>query len=1198
MIEKIYEEIRKIDIEKKKKVKESKKYTQVMKKYLNQLYADIFNLILYWKNKELSDNAKYIYQDRYYITYKDMKNDTSPEDIWRRVARSVTSVDTLYTTDIELLKLEERIFYGLLQSKLFLPNSPLLFNVGKNIEKKYFEKDINKITYEDYKYIYNNQNTKNTSAACFVLSIEDNLENIMNTFKDVALISGAGGGIGINFSTLRPEYAKIKSGGYSSGALSFLKTFNQLGENILEGGIRRFAGMAVFGFADFNKEKWWEKAVTFHPDIIDFIKMKHNNDGKSILSNFNISIGINNTKDFIKKLESNKDIYLTFNNMLYKDLISKDFYDAIYNTLSKEKKKDINIKIEGKINSNKLFDLIISNAWKTGDPGMVFLDKANKYNPLRDKIDIRATNPCVTKDTYISVADGRGFVKMIDLVKEGKDVPVYSVNLNTGKIEIKMMRHPRLTRKNAKIYKIELSDGTTLRVTGDHRFILSDYTEREAKDLEKGDSLLLSQKYLNKRSNLSVYWKLKIDNGNNYEYQKVYESYNNLKLIYSNNELSVIKKCEYCGKEFVVPYDKREISFCSIDCYNKYKKENKNIKPKEKVVLNHKVVSVQEDGYEDVYNGTVDDNHNFGIGVGIPENFDVKEYSKSMKKGEARIYNVIYSLQCGERPNISSSKYNMITPCNLASIDVSKFYINNTYNFKYLEIVSELVSHFLDLTIDLMMFPLDSIKKGVLLLRDNGLGLMGLHGALILNNLSYNSDEGRSFAYNIMKTLEVGATNISYKLSKIKYPFLAVNDVDQSIYTAEIWNTVWKQYEDINNNSIDYVNEIYNNLISIFKKNGYNNLRNISRTTVPPTGTVSQLTQTQEYGDVGSGVEPLFALKYKRFIINKDSKTKTYVDYTTKLLDKIVIDENFLINLKQYLLDNNTLQGISKVIEYNNKDYLMRLENIFRTSLELEYYDHLKMLEAIQYCNSSSVSKTINMKKDVTEKDVKTAFIYALKSPYIKDITIYRDGSLQTQVLNTDTEDKNKDKIMSFSLKDIQLNKQGKIIPKERPLVMEVLKKKIGIKNDKNLVFYIELGADVNNEPFEVFIRPTTSTKEYTVLFNTLGRLMSLAFRSNISIREVLTQVKKVKDWKNDYDYICNIIADTIDELISIISKKGKRRIDEIKEINIQQKKWKLTSHGYYIDDEGKPRCPICGNEVNIQEGCVTCPSCGWSACS
>lgn len=365
--------------------------------------------------------------------------------------------------------------------------------------------------------------------------------------------------------------------------------------------------------------------------------------------------------------------------------------------------------------------------------------------------------------------------------------------------------------------------------------------------------------------------------------------------------------------------------------------------------------------------------------------------------------------------------------------------------------------------------------------------------------------------------------------------------------------------------------------------------------------TISQMIQIKKYGDIGSGLEPLFSLKYKRFANEYGGKTKKSLDYINNLFEYVIDDKKVLKRVMDYLNYHPNLKDIEKQLTDVDKDYLSNVHNIFKTAMEISPDYHLKILEQVQYCNSSAVSKTINLVNEQTIDDVKDIYIKAMESPYIKGVTMYRDGSLQTQVLNSYKKDKKKEDNSLFkldSLKDLNFNKQGKIIPKERPLIMQSFKKKIIITNGVEKIFYIELGVDVNNEPFELFIRPTSSTKDYSVLFNQLGRMISLGFRSNVQIDDIINQLKKVKDWKNEYDSICSIISDTITELINLAKKKGKRRIDEIKEINVQQKNWKLTSKGYYIDEEGNTHCPVCGNEVTIQEGCVTCQSCGWSACS
>jgi len=195
--------------------------------------------------------------------------------------------------------------------------------------------------------------------------------------------------------------------------------------------------------------------------------------------------------------------------------------------------------------------------------------------------------------------------------------------------------------------------------------------------------------------------------------------------------------------------------------------------------------------------------------------------------------------------------------------------------------------------------------------------------------------------------------------------------------------------------------------------------------------------------------------------------------------------------------------------------------------------EHLEYLEYSQLFCSQSISKTINMKKNVKVEDVEKVFLESIKSPIIKDVTIYRDGSLETQVLNDTSnkkkEDKKEDKkgniLFHVGNVDINVNKKtGKIVPLERPVIMESLKKTIKITNGKDLVFHIDVGFTEDNEPFEVFIRTTNSSKDYTEMMNLFGRLFSTGLRTGVDYNEILKQVRKVKNWKNEYDKILNIL--------------------------------------------------------------------------
>jgi ribonucleoside-diphosphate reductase alpha chain len=299
---------------------------------------------------------------------------------------------------------------------------------------------------------------------------------------------------------------------------------------------------------------------------------------------------------------------------------------------------------------------------------------------------------------------------------------------------------------------------------------------------------------------------------------------------------------------------------------------------------------------------------------------------------------------CGEQPLLPYES------CNLGSINLANHVIENEVDWEKLKYTAHTSVHFMDNVVDMGKFPIPEITNMVLANRKIGLGVMGFADMLIRLKIPYNSEEAMQLAEKVMKFIDDEAKASSVELAKIRSPF------------------------------------------PNFEKSAYNDgkpenkVRNATRTTIAPTGTISII------ANCSSGIEPLFAISYLR-------KTPQFeLLEVNPLFEEIARQEEFYTeDLMKKIAKKGSIQDVEEIPE--------AIRKIFVTSMDLTAEDHVKMQAAFQKYTDNAVSKTVNFPFSATVEDVAKTFLlaYELKC---KGTTIYRDGSRDLQVLNINRDKK------------------------------------------------------------------------------------------------------------------------------------------------------------------------------------------------
>jgi len=1032
----------------------------------------------------------------------------------------------------------------------FIANIDRIYNKEVDIEKVY-EEFLNMMV--NLEFLPNSPTLMNAGrelgilSACFVLPVGDSLREIFDAVKYTALIHQSGGGTGFSFSRLRPKGDIVKSTmGVASGPLSFMEVFDKATETIKQGGVRRGANMGILRVD--------------HPDILDFITVK---DKEGVLTNFNISVAI--TDYFMNKY---------FNDEEYELINPRDG------------------RVWKKLRARDVFEMIVEHAWKSGDPGVIFIDNINKKNPTPHLGEIESTNPCVVGDTFV-VTD-KGIIKAKNL-KEGMYI---WDGESWNKIE------EVINNGIKKVYNVTLKSGLSIKVTEDHKF----YTEdgwKKLMDIKLGEKVLVplnSIEYIKEKD---------IDN----EYYELFGYYLSDNSLSSSNHLSsngendeilnnyfspILNK--YSGSSYTILRDKQYIK--SIFNIDKSKSELKEI-PEEILSKGFEALKsilrglFSSDGSVYKTNGILTISLSSSsinllkqvqiilLLFGIPSTL-TKEKEEKIKniKGEKYYTKETHRLIIsGESAILFNDRIGFIGEKKekFESLIKDKKTYKTTKNYEFQEIV-EIRYDGEDEVFDIKAPPkytwitngilsLDCGEQPLLPYESCNLGSIDVSkfvkdGKIDYERLGKVVKSAVHFLDNVidanrfpLKEIEektkltrkigLGIMGFADLLIKLRIPY---NSEKAESLARELMSFIsqkaWEMSEELAKER-----GVYPAWSGSVHEKENRRVRNATVTTIAPTGSISII------AGCSSGIEPIFALAFKRQVaigqwfeihplFEKELKERGL--YSDELMDKVVSE--------------GSIAHIDEIPEDMKKIYV--------TAHDIEPEWHLRIQKAFQDYVDNAVSKTVNLRNEATVDDVRKVYLMAYELG-LKGVTIYRDRSKEVQVL-----------VKGGELKE----EKGKLSPRPRPKITygATIKMKTGCGN-----LYVTINEDENGicEVFSTLGKAGGCAASQT---EAISRLISLALRSGVSPEPIIEQLKGIRCpnpiWQDGEKILS--CADAIARAIEIYLSMNK---EEKKELKFEEKELPKFEIKEKIEDI--QICPECGSPMMSQEGCYTCPNCGYSKC-
>jgi len=550
---------------------------------------------------------------------------------------------------------------------------------------------------------------------------------------------------------------------------------------------------------------------------------------------------------------------------------------------------------------------------------------------------------------------------------------------------------------------------------------------------------------------------------------------------------------------------------------------------------------------------------------------------------------------CGEQPLLP---YDV---CNLGSVNLGLFAHDGDVDWERLRTVVHLCTHFLDNVIDANKYPLPEIDALAQRIRRVGLGVMGWADLLVRLGIGYDSEEGVALGRKVMEFVDEEAKAASEKLAEQRGVF---PEWERSIWGPDATCARGPKGERVR---------------------PMRKLRNCNLTTVAPTGTISII------AGCSSGIEPLFAVAFMR-------------NQAGVLMPDV--NEDFVALAKQEgWYSEAVMQQIAAVGHIHFDQVPAKWQRVFVTAHDVTPEWHIQMQAAFQECTDSAISKTCNFANDATEEYVEKIYRYAYKLG-CKGVTVYRDGAREMQVLSTgstalkvqaqaattrsataaagaatgaDALAEALGRLAELEaelgrtraqLHDAEAENLQRRAKRSRPDLLKGATRRIETPLG---TMYVNITEDDKGQPFEVFISLGKAGGALMADVEAIGRLISLALRSGIPMREVYRQLRGISSDRvvglgpNKVLSVPDAIGIAIEkwmqekqgiqqDLLGGVAGAGAGALAPVREAVPGPEGFAaLRSGGAEQDFIGA--CPDCGSQLAFIEGCAKCHVCGFSEC-